>query len=52
MKISIISVLYNQKLTTGGTWNTLLKPVLSEGKNGCEIHVILAAGRLHSILFF
>ena len=42
MKISIISVLYNQKLTTGGTWNTLLKPVLSEGKNGCEIHVILA----------
>ena len=28
MKISVISVLYNQKLTAGNTWNTLLRPAL------------------------
>ena len=28
MKISVICVLYDQKLTAGDTWNTLLEPVL------------------------
>ena len=28
MKIAVIAVLYNQKLTAGNTWNTLLRPVL------------------------
>ena len=41
MNISIISVLYNQKLTEGNTWKTLLLRVLHRTE-GCTAEVILA----------
>ena len=33
MNAAIISVLYNQKLASGNTWNTLILPALSSGRN-------------------